>query len=93
MNLYTKVFAVLHSLACSFAFGRWMDSTNAGFFLIFLLIVLLHIADNILVVLKREKEESWECPKCGRVYSPIIPACFYCGNQKLEPVKKKKEIP
>lgn len=22
--------------------------------------------------------QGWECPKCGRVYSPTTPMCFYC---------------
>ena len=24
---------------------------------------------------------GWVCPKCGRVYSPITPCCFYCGDE------------
>ena len=24
---------------------------------------------------------GWECPKCGRVYSPITPQCYYCGEK------------
>lgn len=23
---------------------------------------------------------GWVCPKCGRVYSPFTPMCYYCGN-------------
>lgn len=23
--------------------------------------------------------QGWECPKCGRVYSPSTCMCFYCG--------------
>jgi hypothetical protein len=23
--------------------------------------------------------QGWECPKCGRVYSPFTPACGWCG--------------
>lgn len=23
---------------------------------------------------------GWVCPKCGRVYSPSTPTCFYCGS-------------
>lgn len=22
--------------------------------------------------------QGWECPKCGRVYSPSTPMCMYC---------------
>jgi hypothetical protein len=22
--------------------------------------------------------QGWECPKCGRVYSPSFPMCTYC---------------
>ena len=25
---------------------------------------------------------GWKCPECGRVYSPSIPMCFYCGGNK-----------
>ena len=27
-------------------------------------------------------QQGWQCPICGRVYSPITAMCFYCGNQK-----------
>lgn len=27
--------------------------------------------------------KGWECPKCGRVYSPSTIMCFYCGNQTI----------
>lgn len=23
---------------------------------------------------------GWVCPKCGRIYSPSTPMCFYCNN-------------
>lgn len=26
--------------------------------------------------------EGWRCPKCGRVYNPSIPMCFYCSNNE-----------
>lgn len=26
--------------------------------------------------------KGWECPKCGRVYSPTTPMCFYCGGEQ-----------
>lgn len=25
-------------------------------------------------------QQGWTCPKCGRVYSPSTPMCFYCGR-------------
>lgn len=28
-------------------------------------------------------QKGWECPKCGRVYSPITPMCLYCGNKQI----------
>ena len=24
--------------------------------------------------------QGWQCPICRRVYSPITPMCYYCGN-------------
>lgn len=24
--------------------------------------------------------QGWVCPKCSRVYAPLTPMCFYCGN-------------
>ena len=24
--------------------------------------------------------KGWICPKCGRVYSPSTPSCYYCGG-------------
>lgn len=29
-------------------------------------------------------QKGWECPKCGRVYSPSTPMCLYCGNKKVK---------
>lgn len=26
--------------------------------------------------------KGWECPKCGRVYSPFTPMCWYCGGEQ-----------
>lgn len=26
-------------------------------------------------------QRGWVCPKCGRIYSPSTPECFYCNNQ------------
>ena len=25
--------------------------------------------------------QGWVCPKCGRVYSPFMPMCLYCGDE------------
>ena len=27
--------------------------------------------------------KGWVCPKCGRVYAPSIPMCWYCGSQEV----------
>lgn len=27
--------------------------------------------------------QGWECPKCGRVYSPSTSMCMYCGNESV----------
>lgn len=30
--------------------------------------------------------KGWQCPICGRVYSPTTPMCFYCkGNSQSIP--------
>ena len=34
--------------------------------------------DNISV------NKGWQCPICGRVYSPTTPMCFYCGREELK---------
>lgn len=34
--------------------------------------------DNISV------NKGWQCPICGRVYSPITPMCFYCGKEEFK---------
>ena len=26
--------------------------------------------------------QGWQCPVCGRVYSPSFPFCTVCGNQE-----------
>ena len=26
--------------------------------------------------------QGWQCPICGRVYSPITPMCYYCGGEQ-----------
>ena len=28
-------------------------------------------------------QQGWQCPICGRVYSPATAMCFYCGNYKI----------
>ena len=28
--------------------------------------------------------KGWQCPICGRVYSPTTPMCFYCGREELK---------
>ena len=30
-----------------------------------------------------DSNEGWACPKCGRVYSPTTPMCFYCPLQTV----------
>lgn len=27
-------------------------------------------------------QQGWQCPICGRVYSPTTAMCFYCGNEE-----------
>ena len=26
-------------------------------------------------------QQGWQCPKCGRIYSPNQPMCFFCYNE------------
>ena len=26
--------------------------------------------------------QGWQCPICGRVYSPYTPMCYYCGGEQ-----------
>ena len=33
--------------------------------------------DNMFV------NKGWQCPVCGRVYSPTTPMCFYCRNKEI----------
>lgn len=37
---------------------------------------ILH-QDNLFV------NKGWQCPICGRVYSPTTSMCFYCGNKEI----------
>ena len=30
--------------------------------------------------------QGWVCPKCGRVYSPTTPMCYYCGGEQTSTV-------
>lgn len=27
--------------------------------------------------------KGWQCPKCGRIYSPSTPMCWYCDGQTV----------
>ena len=29
-------------------------------------------------------QQGWQCPCCGRVYSPNTPMCLYCGNYETK---------
>lgn len=29
-------------------------------------------------------QKGWECPKCGRTYSPTTPMCFFCPYKYQE---------
>ena len=31
---------------------------------------------------KMPTQQGWQCPICGRVYSPTTMMCLYCGNKK-----------
>lgn len=28
-------------------------------------------------------QQGWQCPICGRVYSPTTPMCYYCGGESV----------
>lgn len=34
-------------------------------------------------------QKGWECPKCGRVYSPSTSMCKYCSNESIPSVDVK----
>jgi uncharacterized OB-fold protein len=33
--------------------------------------------DNVII------QQGWECPKCGRIYSPNCDMCKFCGNEEI----------
>ena len=32
---------------------------------------------------KMPAQQGWQCPICGRVYSPTTMMCLYCGNGNI----------
>lgn len=28
-------------------------------------------------------QAGWQCPICNRVYSPMTPMCYYCGDNQI----------
>ena len=28
--------------------------------------------------------QGWQCPKCKRIYSPELPTCIFCNNDRQE---------
>ena len=38
---------------------------------------------SINPILPQDISKGWQCPICGRVYSPATPMCFYCGNKEI----------
>lgn len=30
--------------------------------------------------LHNQPQQGWQCPCCGRIYSPLTPMCFHCGG-------------
>lgn len=36
---------------------------------------------------------GWVCPKCGRVYSPSTPMCWYCGDKQITNVPNTTGTP
>jgi hypothetical protein len=37
--------------------------------------------------------QGWQCPICGRVYSPVTAMCFYCGNTSITTTQSSHYIP
>ena len=36
-----------------------------------------------LIDFENQIPKGWECPKCGRVYSPSTPMCFTCVGTSI----------
>ena len=36
--------------------------------------------------------EGWICPKCGRVYNPLVPSCGNCNNKITKTNEKREKI-
>lgn len=37
--------------------------------------------------------QGWQCPICGRVYSPTTPMCMYCKNERFTASTTVGDIP
>ena len=37
--------------------------------------------------------KGWVCPKCGRVYAPSTPMCWYCGEEEIRNVENTSGSP
>lgn len=38
-------------------------------------------------------QQGWECPKCGRVYAPFMPACTHCVTPAINASDTNREVP
>ncbi len=45
-----------------------------------------------MITKERAMNQSWICPKCGRVYNAKVLTCYACNKKIDEEEKKRKEF-
>ena len=36
--------------------------------------------------------QGWQCPKCKRIYSPELPTCIFCNNDRQKSADSEMPI-